>query len=71
MNNMTDNIHLDSWTQHFKYLLEGYFEHRMSDLYGEDNLEYAFGIDIDRYSPGSARRMSYEEGWKVYHLEKG
>lgn len=52
----------DAIIQHLKHYHEGYRECMLTSLYGESFVE-RLGIDVDRYSPDSARRNSYNEGW--------
>lgn len=53
----------DAIIQHLTHYQCGYRECILTLLYGESFVE-RLGIDVDRYSPDSARRNSYNEGWE-------
>tara|TARA_R110000851_G_scaffold320849_1_gene485937 strand:- start:50 stop:280 length:231 start_codon:yes stop_codon:yes gene_type:complete len=53
---------LDSNYQHLKYYFEGYRETALSLIHGSDYLWDVLEIDQGRYSPGSAREVSYIMG---------
>jgi|JI10StandDraft_1071094.scaffolds.fasta_scaffold214211_3 hypothetical protein len=53
----------DSTIQHLKHYHEGYRESILTSMFGESYVE-RIGIDVDRYSPNSARKNSYNEGWE-------
>jgi hypothetical protein len=61
---MMNNSFTDSCLQHQIHLFEGYKERMLQHLYGEDYAEETLEIDVERYSLGSARRFSYDEGRK-------
>lgn len=54
---------LDSELQHLKYFFEGYRDFVLIKFHGEQKAEDV-GVDTQKYSPGSARQISYEEGYK-------
>lgn len=55
---------LDCDYQHLKYYQLGYRESILTLIHGENKVWEQFNIDVDRYSNGSARRVSYNEGWQ-------
>jgi len=57
---------LDNKYQHLKHMFEGYREYVLIEIlrYNDDK-EIEDAIDDERYSPGSARRISYNEGWDL------
>lgn len=64
---LTDELYfnessLDSNYQHLKYFFEGYRETALSLRHGSDYLWDVLEIDQGRYSPGSAREVSYRMG---------
>lgn len=61
---MNNSFDIDCRLQHQIHLFEGYKERMLQHLYGEDYAEETLEIDVERYSPGSARRFSYDEGRK-------
>ncbi len=54
---------LDGKYQHQKYYHEGYRECMLTLNYGEIHVGDNMDIDVKRYSPGSARDISYQSGW--------
>lgn len=54
---------LDSKLQHLTYFFEGYRDYVLIRFHGEQKAE-DMGVDTQKYSPGSARQVSYEEGQK-------
>lgn len=55
---------LDCENQHVRYYFQGYRESMLTLIHGENFVWTNLVIDVDRYSPDSARRNSYDEGWK-------
>ena len=53
---------LDCEIQHIKYYNEGYREKMLDLIHGEEAVWDKLQIDTDRYSPDSARRISYDNG---------
>lgn len=58
-----ESIRLDNKYQHIKYYQEGYRECVLTLRHGEDKVWDRMQIDVGRYAPDSARKISYEEGW--------
>jgi len=56
-------LRLDCENQHIKHYQEGYREGILTQIHGEYKLWNKLQIDVDRYSPDSARRISYDQGW--------
>jgi hypothetical protein len=56
-------LRLDCENQHIKHYQEGYREGMLTKIHGEDKVWDNLQIDVDRYSPDSARRISYQQGW--------
>lgn len=56
-------IRLDCENQHIKHYQEGYRESMLTQIHSEDKVWDELQIDVDRYSPDSARRISYDQGW--------
>ena len=56
-------LRLDSENQHIKYYQQGYREGMLTQIHGEEKVWDKLKIDVDRYSPDSARRISYNQGW--------
>lgn len=54
---------LDGKYQDQKYYHEGYRESILTLIHGEIYVGDNMDIDIKRYSPGSARSISYQTGW--------
>lgn len=54
----------DFENMHMKYFQEGYRECILTQLYGENKVFSEMQIDTDRYSHGSAKYNSYQEGWE-------
>jgi len=52
----------DCLIQHLTHYIEGYKEFILTQRKGEQIVE-DMGIDTNRFSPGSTRRFSYNEGW--------
>ncbi len=61
---ITKIITLDDKLQHMTHYHEGYREYMLTRIYGSDKVSDELQIDVYRYSPGSARRISYESGWQ-------
>lgn len=56
-------LRLDCENQHIKHYQEGYRESILTLVHGEDKVWDILQIDVDRYSPDSVRRISYNQGW--------
>lgn len=57
-------LRLDCENQHLKYYQEGYREYMLTAIHGDGEVWKELQIDTERYAPGGARRISYEEGWE-------
>lgn len=53
---------IDCKFQHLKHYGEGYREKMLELIHGEQAVWDELQIDTDRYSPDSARRISYDNG---------
>lgn len=60
---LKEKLALDNENQHLKRYQEGYRECFLTKTHGEEKVWDVFQIDVDRYSPDSARRFSYNQGW--------
>ena len=67
MSSITNNS--DAKFQHTKHVLLGYREKILKELIGENYIESVMGIDNHRFSPGSARRFSYDIGVEMAELD--
>lgn len=54
---------MDNSLIHLCHYHEGYRESMLTLIHGENIVWDKFQIDTARYSPGSARDTSYQEGW--------
>ena len=58
-----DKFYKDCLEQHNKYYYEGYYDSMFILKFGMERAE-EIGIDVYKYSPGSAREYSYIMGYK-------
>lgn len=56
-------LRVDFESQHIKYYQKGYRESMLTQIHGENKVGDILQIDVDRYSPDSPRRTSYDQGW--------
>lgn len=57
-------LELDYKLQHLKHYMQGYKEFILTKIHGAQAVEN-MGIDFNRYSTGSASRISYDSGWNA------
>ena len=63
IHDVMNTLSIGDTAKHEKHYNEGYRESMLTLLHGENKVWDAFNIDVDRYTPDSARRISYDLGW--------